>query len=221
VNPKPDVRPVVLVGSGDLGRDALTVHEAMVRAGTDITVAGFVDDNEAVWGSTVAGLPVLGGTAWLAERAGDYDALLTVGSPRVRRVLDGRLTSAGVRWTSWVHPSVEASPWVSWGEGALVMALSSFTIDVVLGRHVVVNPGCTIAHDVRIGDYAYLSPGVDLAGRVELETRAYMGTGAVVIPGCRVGEGAVVGAGAVVVRNVPPAVTVVGVPARPLEKTTP
>lgn len=52
---------------------------------------------------------------------------------------------------------------------------------------------------------------------------AYIGTGAVIKQGTpdrplRIGAGAVVGMGAVVTRDVAPGMTVVGNPARPLEK---
>jgi acetyltransferase-like isoleucine patch superfamily enzyme len=45
-----------------------------------------------------------------------------------------------------------------------------------------------------------------------------IGAGAVVTPGISIGRDAVIGAGAVVVRDVPDGVTVVGNPARPLER---
>jgi acetyltransferase-like isoleucine patch superfamily enzyme len=45
-----------------------------------------------------------------------------------------------------------------------------------------------------------------------------VGAGAVIRQGIQIGDGAVVGAGAVVVKDVPPGVTVVGVPARVLVK---
>ena len=50
-----------------------------------------------------------------------------------------------------------------------------------------------------------------------------MGTGAVIINGTEeaplvIGDDAVIGAGAVVTKSVPPGVTVVGVPARPIRK---
>jgi acetyltransferase-like isoleucine patch superfamily enzyme len=47
---------------------------------------------------------------------------------------------------------------------------------------------------------------------------ADLGAGAVVLPKLTVGADAVLGAGAVAVRDVAPGITVVGVPARPLER---
>jgi len=61
---------------------------------------------------------------------------------------------------------------------------------------------------------AHVAPGATLAGLVQIGACAFIGTGAAVLPRCRVGADAIVGAGAVVVADVPPGVTVYGVPAR-------
>jgi len=60
-------------------------------------------------------------------------------------------------------------------------------------------------------------------GNVHVEDYAYIGAGAVIKQGSPsaplvIGRGAVVGMGAVVTKSVPPGVTVVGNPARPLSK---
>lgn len=207
---------IVLAGAGDLGRDALSVfHGVGPGEGREaVRVLGFVDDRPELVGAEILGFPVLGGLAWFDTAPPGVRALVTVGDPMARRRLAERLEGMDVPFAKAVHPSVSSTPWVTLGEGSLVMAGTSLTVNVTVGRHAVINPGCTVAHDVVIGDFSYLSPGVDLAGGVVLEEDVYMGTGAVVIPGRRVGKGAVVGAGAVVIEDVPPGVTVAGVPAR-------
>src|SRR6185437_1651752 len=102
--------------------------------------------------------------------------------------------------------------------GVMILGPVNATTDIELGSHTLLNPGCIVSHDCRIGDFASLGPGVLLAGRVSVGEGAQLGIGVVVSPRCSIGAWATVGAGAVVVRDVQPGVTVVGVPARPLEK---
>ena len=77
---------------------------------------------------------------------------------------------------------------------------------------------CTLDHDVVLGEGVYLSPGVNLAGTVVVEEGAFIGIRATVAPGVRIGAWATVGAGAVVLHDVAPGDTVVGVPARSLQR---
>jgi acetyltransferase-like isoleucine patch superfamily enzyme len=53
---------------------------------------------------------------------------------------------------------------------------------------------------------------------VRLEEGCYIGVGAIILSGVVVGKGAMVGAGAVVTKDVAPETTVVGIPARDIEK---
>ena len=213
-------RGVILYGASELGRDVASMGPALLDRWQGPTLHGFVDDRPQLHGTKILDLPVFGGGEWLdSEEARGMEVAITIGDPAVRRRIAERLAAKGVRFTTLVHPTVVTTPWVVLGEGTIVLANCSFTADIRIGRHVVFNPGCTVAHDVVVGDYAYLSPSVDLAGKAVIEDSCHLGTGVVVIPSCRVGARSVIGAGAVVVRDIPPDVTAVGVPARVLDKT--
>ena len=88
----------------------------------------------------------------------------------------------------------------------------------IIGPNVIVNTGATIDHHTRIDAHAHIAPGVHLGGAVIVEEGALLGIGSSVIPNCTIGAWSTVGAGAVVLDDVPPHTTVVGVPAKPLQK---
>lgn len=93
-----------------------------------------------------------------------------------------------------------------------------------LGRRVFIDHGmgCVIGETAHVGDDVTLYHGVTLGGvTLEKEKRhptigdgVVVGSGAQVLGPVVVGEGARIGANAVVLKDVPPGVTMVGIPAR-------
>jgi len=68
-----------------------------------------------------------------------------------------------------------------------------------------------------------LAPRVCINGNAIIEDDVYVGTGAILRQGSpekplRIGKGAVIGMGAVVTKDVAPGVTVIGNPARPMDR---
>lgn len=109
------------------------------------------------------------------------------------------------------------------GEGAILCAHTIITSNAKIGKFFHANIYAYVAHDCVIGDYVTFAPDVHCNGNVHIKDHAYIGTGAVIKQGSPsqpliIGEGAIVGMGAVVTKDVAPFTTVVGNPARPLEK---
>lgn len=98
---------------------------------------------------------------------------------------------------------------------------SGFFIDhgcgVVIGETAVVGDDCTLYHQVTLGGVSW-SPG---RRHPSLGDSVLVGAGAKVLGPIEVGNGARVGANSVVVEDVPPNMTVVGIPARVVNRERP
>lgn len=150
-------------------------------------------------------------------------AVIAIANSEVRQRIDEKLQKDGI-------PQVEIQGaygfvrGASLAEGAVISAYVDITNNVNIGRCFHINTYSYVGHDCRIGDYVTFAPRVSCNGNVHIEDHVYIGTGAIIKQGTPgkplvIGKGAVVGMGAVVTKDVPPGVTVVGNPARPLVKS--
>lgn len=207
--------PVIIIGGG--GHAKVLVSTLLLQ---HREVLGFVDPNFS--------LPQLLGVA----RLGDDDVVLLHPPDRVRlvngvgapdstvshRAVYERFREKHYIFDSVIHPSAVIAPETHVAEGVQVMAGVVVQPGSRLGANVIINTGARVDHDCLIDAHAHIAPGATLSGNVHIGEGAHVGTGAVVIQGNEVGAASVVGAGAVVIRDVPPGITVVGVPARSIAR---
>lgn len=211
------VRPLVIVGAGGHGREILDIVRAAQQDRRSYDFVGFLDDalptGEATGPHRV---PVLGGMDLLATLDADY--LVGVGLPAQRRRIDRVASAWGRRPASAVHPQASIGSRALLGPGLVMAAGARLTTNVTTGRHVHLNVNATVTHDCVLGDYVTITPGVHVSGNVRVGDAVWLGTGATVNQELVIGDGTTVGAGATVIRDLPPGVTAVGVPARPLAR---
>lgn len=212
--------PLIVVGAGGFGRETLDVIEAVNASGDEPawTLLGVVDEapSEAnLERLRQRDVPFLGPLDAIASHAW---VALAVGSPQARARLDNRLAGRCAGFATLVHPTAVVGSRHRGGEGDIVCAHASVGTNVILGRHVHLNPHAVIGHDARLGDCVSVNPNATISGECAIESEVLIGAGAVVLQGLRVGSRAVVGAAACVIRDVFGSDVVVGVPARPLDE---
>ena len=207
--------PLAIVGAGGFGREVAWLADDINRETPTFDFVGFVDDGAS---STPEGYPVLGTTdRWIADGRTDVHLVCALGDPVTRWKVADRLSQAGFRFATLIHPSVKRSRHVRIGPGGMICADNILTTNIDIGAHALLNLDCTVGHDSRLADYVSMMPGVHISGDVTTDVGAYFGTGAVAINGVRIGAWSVIGAGAVVSSDIPRGMIAVGVPAKAIK----
>lgn len=206
-----------LIGLGAGGHAKVLIDVA--RSTGTYEVVGLLDANPGLIGTTVLGVPVLGGDEMLSHvwHEHNVDAFFVgVGDNDSRRRLFDLGVGTGIPPATLVHGSAVVSSSAIVGLGCAILAGAVVGVSVRLGVNCIVNSAAVVEHDCVIGDHSHLAPNASLAGSVAVGEAAHVGLGASILGGLVIGSKAVVGAGAVVTSNVGEGTTVVGCPARAL-----
>jgi sugar O-acyltransferase (sialic acid O-acetyltransferase NeuD family) len=210
---------IFIIGAGGHGQVVADIFRARRSAGLAWTPTVFLDDNPRCHDAQRAGSRVLGPTALLATEPHDA-VVVAIGDNYTRAQVFTHLVAAGEVPAVAEHPRSIVAEDVALGAGSMICAGAVINTGTVIGANTIVNTGATVDHHASIGDHAHIAPGVHLGGEVCVGEGALIGIGAVVLPRVTVGAWSTVGAGAVVTCDVPPGVTVTGVPAKPLAVRT-
>jgi sugar O-acyltransferase (sialic acid O-acetyltransferase NeuD family) len=216
------MKQVAIFGASGCGRGVIPLAKQQWAASGEPHQLVFVDDHPPA--AVVNGYRVLSYAQWLNEPASSRHMNLAIANSRLRERLVQKCAADGVQFFEVRASNVVQLDEVKLGEGAVLCPFVTLTSNIRVGQHFHANIYSYVEHDCVLGDFVTFAPRVMCNGNVHIEDHAFIGAGAVIkqgLPGAPliIGQGAVVGMGAVVTKSVPPGVTVVGNPARPLKKT--
>jgi sugar O-acyltransferase (sialic acid O-acetyltransferase NeuD family) len=209
-------RDLLLVGAGGFAREAVEVVRAVNERRPTWRLLGFLDDDAALHGTEIDGVPVLGSLTQI-QRYPEALLAICIGNPGnyfSRKRVVRRLGLPPSRYATLIHPSAVVPPAATIGPGSILLALVVATTAVHVGAHVVMMPAVVLTHDDIVGDFVTFGAGVRLAGRVHVGEGAYIGAGVNVREDCSIGAWSLVGMGSLVTRSIPAGEVWYGTPAR-------
>jgi sugar O-acyltransferase (sialic acid O-acetyltransferase NeuD family) len=209
--------PLVIIGCGGFGREVHDVVDAINVHTPTWDLLGYLDDNPFPENKSrieSRGATVLGGVDWLLCAQTNVQFVIGIGTGKTRRVIDERLSSAGLTSATLLHPTATLGHDVRVGPGSVICAGVRATTNIRLGRHVHLNLNTTVGHDCVLADYVTVNPLVAISGGVIVGTETMLGTHSAILQNLAVGARSVIGAGSCVVKDVPDEAVVKGVPAR-------
>ena len=210
------MQDLLIYGAGDLGREYAWFVEAINQVLPTWELRGFLDDGIPA-GTRMDRWPVLGDISYLRQFNRNIFVVCAVAAPHVKEQIVERLSGLStVRFPVLAHPSVIMAPDVTIGEGSVIGPGCVLSAQVSIGRHVIINQMSSVSHNACVGDFCMIGPANNLGGWVRVGKGVDAGIGCTFKMETNVGDYAILGAGAVVVKDIPPACTAVGVPARPI-----
>ena len=212
------LKKIAVFGKGGFGREVQMLIEQINANKPEWEFIGFFDDAFEP-GEKVNGADCLGGIDELNAYDSPLNLVLAIGSPKAKEAIISKITNSLIEYPVLIHPNVQlgSSEWLKIGEGTIITAGCIITVNIEIGKHVILNLSCTVGHDTVIGDYCSFMPTVNISGEVVLEKGVYVGTGAKIINQLSIGSNTTVGAGAVVAKTLPANCIAVGVPAKPIK----
>jgi sugar O-acyltransferase (sialic acid O-acetyltransferase NeuD family) len=211
------IQDIAIVGAGGLGKEIAVLIGQINQVQKKWNLVGFFDDGK-VKESTILSIPVLGGIHELNTYKNPLDIIIAIGNPEIKAQLAARIVNPALTFPVLIHPAASIGQQVTLGAGSIITAGCVLTVDIKIGKHVLVNLNSTIGHDVIVDDYSSVMPGAHLSGAVRVGKAVFIGTGVSVLQHVHIHDNAIIGAGAVVTKTIHAAETVVGIPARLLKK---
>lgn len=204
-------KEVYIIGASGFGREVAWLIEEL----DEWKVKGFIDDNEAIIGTKINNIPVLGTIDFLLDHKDKINAVIAIGNPSVRsKIVDKLKNNSNIDYPNIIAKDVRISDTCEIGIGNIICTHTVLTVNITLGNFNHINLDCTVGHDVILNNFVTVYPSVNVSGNVTIGNCSELGTGTQIIQGKKITDNVIVGAGGVVVKDINESGTYVGSPVR-------
>lgn len=209
--------PVIIFGTGGLGRAALEIFES-----NNSVVYGFLVDDKKQHKTEIDNIPVLGKTTdpeFLKLIGEKCEAFIATDESKEKETLAEILISKRkVMPINAIHQSAFIAKSSVLGHGNFLNAGVTLGAATDIGNHCIFHSGSTVDHGATLGNFVQIGAGATVSANVTLGENAFVGAGVVIVSGVTIGKNARIGAGSVVIADVAKGATVFGNPAQVVEK---
>lgn len=205
---------LIIVGARGLGREVLELAtDCISDACLDMTIKGFLDDNQAVLSECQNTIPVISSVEEYKPISGDV-FITALGDTRIREKYVSILNSKRCRFINLIHPTAIIGQRLKIGMGNIIGPYVQISCDVAIGSHTLIQSHSILGHDVSFGDYSNAHAFTFLGGNVAIEKGVTLGTRSSILPNAVVESQSKVGACSLVLKKVGRGTTVFGIPAK-------
>lgn len=205
-------KEIVIYGASGLGREILYLIKS--RLSDDFNVIAFIDDNLSKnKNMNVSDLPVYS-KEFLHNYKSHLGVVIAIADPAIKKRLYEELSKFKfLFFPSIVSPEAQIASDAVIAEGTIITGRCVLSVNVKLGKLVLMNGEDQLGHDVVIKDFVSIMPRCGISGNVTICGNCLIGAHSFVLQGKLIGNNSILAPGSIVLTNVPPNVTVMGNPA--------
>ena len=210
------MKDIVIYGAGGFGREIACLLNLINEKIPEWNIIGFLDDNEAIWGTENKYGRVLGGVDWLNQYDKPLAAAIAVGSPDSVTAIVAKINNPNISFPNIYAPSVTFLDKESLkiGQGNIFCTNCFISCNVKIGNFNLFNGYIPIGHDAKIGDCNVVMPSCNISGGVEMGNGNFLGVQSVVLQYIKIGNNTRIGANSVIMRKTKDGFLYIGNPAK-------
>lgn len=214
---------IIIGGKGTAVVIAEQIQDAIDRYKMDLEIKGFAFDDPK-YSAGINGWPVLCGTREAYPLYKDDAEVYFVFGMYRPDIINERVElrdSYGIpcdRWLTFVHPSSTICKSVNIGSGVVILANCVINPNSVIGNHCMLMSNVFVAHDTVIGESNFIAAHNCIGSGITIGNCNFLGLNSTYRTFVKIGNNNVIGMGSNVLNNIENNTTVVGNPARILNK---